>query len=42
MGPLVTYLMTRAVLGLDENPQVDTETILATVVGVFLRGLQVD
>jgi AcrR family transcriptional regulator len=42
MGPLVTYLMTRAVLGLEEDPRVDTETILATVVAVFLRGLQVD
>ncbi len=39
MGPLVTYLMTRAVLGLTDDPEVDAETILATVVGVFLRGL---
>jgi AcrR family transcriptional regulator len=42
MGPLVTYLMTRAVLGLEEDPHGDAETILATVVAVFLRGLQVD
>ncbi len=42
IGPLDTYLITRTVLGLTGSPDVDAETIVATTVGIFLRGLQVD
>lgn len=40
IGPLITYLLTRILFHLPEDPNIDTATIIATNVRIFLHGLQ--
>ena len=42
MGPLVAYLMTRDVFLQPDAQQISPDTMVATAVEIFLRGMQID
>ncbi|HLV78882.1 MAG TPA: TetR/AcrR family transcriptional regulator [Chthonomonadaceae bacterium] len=42
IGPLITHMLTRRILHLPDEPGVDAESLVATSVHVFLKGLDVN